>query len=851
MLKIRSYPLDVQRTAVWTVKNLCRGKPSPSLRTVVKVIVPFITLLKETTDYETMIDVLWTLSYTTEMHEMQTGQEKQEEQDEQDEQDEDEDDDGDELYGSGNDKNRGHRNQQTAGGNEEATKSGSSPALTQEMIERKLHDAKPQSQPQPPIDPLQMIMHMASSEATLINEGEEDAGDDHGDHGNHGNNGALQNANAVRVSFKTHAQPKAFAHAQAYHGKVPMRAQSIVAYDQDPMQGGLPPPPPPAVSRNSSTEHQQKRSSWKQIGHEWNNIMKQIQTSDSRLLMSIQEQAQEGIIAGHKHAQSSSSVAMKAMKAISAGSVEGQSSPEPPADAPNAPNVPNVPNPEVHVIDVVIKKGNEKNNGGSLADIGMGMDMTMMMMMMDKEQREQGKPRKDTSADARRRETMSKGERGELSRRRTIQSNSNMDSKTILRALKNRMSKSLTLPNNVLSWTAMDTAMWLLMRFVHIESIDMIACNFVTEQVAGALLTNLYKDLLKHEMNVTSEAHCEDIMKAIQEIKDNNNTYHFTQCKDYFEMQVHNVSRMEVPWQVPVSTWNIYHTAAWMKHALKARDEVIASFIAHGVSGSDLLQIEQSGSEKLNQLGVSLFEEQMAILQGIRALSKMKPSNSHSIMAQCSTNSSSTSSASSSSSNVQYLHEICVPSHVPLQDWNQFHVARYLKDTLHEDSSMSNEHVHKYVQAFVQSGINGYAVLSSMIDLKSLEHTLHITNVVHRMKIMKAISTLKATAKHDTFRVSGFSGSVSDSDIHNKPIAMWTCVDVQTWMKHCFKHWDDMFMYAQKVIQFNVNGKVLLTNIDNKAIKNVLGIHNHTYRKQFKHALKHLKRTHAQQTYQR
>lgn len=53
------------RNAVWTLSNLCKGKPAPAFERVKRVIPTFAKVLNETEAPEILNDICWTLSYLT------------------------------------------------------------------------------------------------------------------------------------------------------------------------------------------------------------------------------------------------------------------------------------------------------------------------------------------------------------------------------------------------------------------------------------------------------------------------------------------------------------------------------------------------------------------------------------------------------------------------------------------------------------------------------------------------------------------------------------------------------------------------------------------------------------------
>ncbi|MGK3740133.1 MAG: hypothetical protein ACI8RD_001323, partial [Bacillariaceae sp.] len=56
-------------TVVWTISNLCRGKPSPPSTLTAEAILPLVSLLDRSITEEIMIDVLWALSYLSDGNE--------------------------------------------------------------------------------------------------------------------------------------------------------------------------------------------------------------------------------------------------------------------------------------------------------------------------------------------------------------------------------------------------------------------------------------------------------------------------------------------------------------------------------------------------------------------------------------------------------------------------------------------------------------------------------------------------------------------------------------------------------------------------------------------------------------
>jgi len=66
LLQNLAYPGNVSllRNATWTLSNLCRGKPSPSIDFVTRVL-PALAFLTSHADQATVIDAVWGLSYLT------------------------------------------------------------------------------------------------------------------------------------------------------------------------------------------------------------------------------------------------------------------------------------------------------------------------------------------------------------------------------------------------------------------------------------------------------------------------------------------------------------------------------------------------------------------------------------------------------------------------------------------------------------------------------------------------------------------------------------------------------------------------------------------------------------------
>ncbi|ETO16770.1 hypothetical protein RFI_20572, partial [Reticulomyxa filosa] len=69
LTNLLGFPDSVKRTAVYTLGNLCRHKPSPNWTTIVQALRPLTAVLERTTDNETIVDCLWALSYISDSRE--------------------------------------------------------------------------------------------------------------------------------------------------------------------------------------------------------------------------------------------------------------------------------------------------------------------------------------------------------------------------------------------------------------------------------------------------------------------------------------------------------------------------------------------------------------------------------------------------------------------------------------------------------------------------------------------------------------------------------------------------------------------------------------------------------------
>ncbi|ETO23079.1 hypothetical protein RFI_14103, partial [Reticulomyxa filosa] len=63
---VNAFPKKVQKSAVWTLSNFCRGKPFPDWDRVSKVLPVLKQILDETKDYDMIADILWAVSFLSE-----------------------------------------------------------------------------------------------------------------------------------------------------------------------------------------------------------------------------------------------------------------------------------------------------------------------------------------------------------------------------------------------------------------------------------------------------------------------------------------------------------------------------------------------------------------------------------------------------------------------------------------------------------------------------------------------------------------------------------------------------------------------------------------------------------------
>eukprot|EP00494_Astrolonche_serrata_P030392 UN30659 len=66
-LSEKSVSLSMKRTIIWTISNLCRGKPQPAF-SVVAPVIPIIASLMSSDDEEVLRDSCWALSYLSDDH---------------------------------------------------------------------------------------------------------------------------------------------------------------------------------------------------------------------------------------------------------------------------------------------------------------------------------------------------------------------------------------------------------------------------------------------------------------------------------------------------------------------------------------------------------------------------------------------------------------------------------------------------------------------------------------------------------------------------------------------------------------------------------------------------------------
>jgi len=55
--------LSLLNNVIWTVSNLCRGKPSPDMAYLEPIIAPLHQILLQQTSVDVMVDAVWALSY--------------------------------------------------------------------------------------------------------------------------------------------------------------------------------------------------------------------------------------------------------------------------------------------------------------------------------------------------------------------------------------------------------------------------------------------------------------------------------------------------------------------------------------------------------------------------------------------------------------------------------------------------------------------------------------------------------------------------------------------------------------------------------------------------------------------
>eukprot|EP00494_Astrolonche_serrata_P013961 UN14088 len=59
--------ISMQRNIMWTISNLCRGKPQPSFN-LISSAIPVIASLLTVDDDEVLTDACWALSYLSDDH---------------------------------------------------------------------------------------------------------------------------------------------------------------------------------------------------------------------------------------------------------------------------------------------------------------------------------------------------------------------------------------------------------------------------------------------------------------------------------------------------------------------------------------------------------------------------------------------------------------------------------------------------------------------------------------------------------------------------------------------------------------------------------------------------------------
>eukprot|EP00429_Kryptoperidinium_foliaceum_P037562 CAMPEP_0176171310 /NCGR_PEP_ID=MMETSP0120_2-20121206/87695_1 /TAXON_ID=160619 /ORGANISM="Kryptoperidinium foliaceum, Strain CCMP 1326" /LENGTH=59 /DNA_ID=CAMNT_0017509123 /DNA_START=38 /DNA_END=214 /DNA_ORIENTATION=+ len=55
--------MTLLNNVVWTISNLCRGKPSPDMVYLQPLLHPLADLLNKSVSMDVLVDVVWALSY--------------------------------------------------------------------------------------------------------------------------------------------------------------------------------------------------------------------------------------------------------------------------------------------------------------------------------------------------------------------------------------------------------------------------------------------------------------------------------------------------------------------------------------------------------------------------------------------------------------------------------------------------------------------------------------------------------------------------------------------------------------------------------------------------------------------